>query len=90
MQITSTITVPLVQVSPDTSTAKPTAPVEDSDQSLLQISSPTFSALVEEAKSYPEVRSELVAAYAAQVASGHYPPAAVISGLAGLLSGEST
>ncbi|HEX4140812.1 MAG TPA: hypothetical protein VHY09_10730 [Candidatus Methylacidiphilales bacterium] len=45
---------------------------------------------MQEAKSYPEVRSEVVAAYTAQVASGHYPPVDVISGLADLLSGTAS
>ncbi len=93
MQINSAITVPFVQVSTDTSTSVTKAADTTSggpEEATLQITSPTFSALVEEAKTYPEVRSHVVAAYAAQVASGHYPPASVISGLADLLSGSST
>jgi anti-sigma28 factor (negative regulator of flagellin synthesis) len=95
MQINSTLTVPFLPVSAsDTSSTKSTATATTSanaatETPTLQITSPTFSALVEEAKSYPEVRSEVVAAYAAQVASGHYPPAVVISGLADLLSDAS-
>ncbi len=92
MQINSAITVPFVQVSTDASTSvtKSAETSSGSEESALQITSPTFSALVEEAKTYPEVRSHVVAAYAAQVASGHYPPASVISGLADLLSGIPT
>jgi hypothetical protein len=91
MQINSAITVPLVQVSTDTSVTKSAATTTGgSEETTLQITSPTFSSLVEEAKTYPEVRSHVVAAYTAQVASGHYPPASVISGLANLLSGTDT
>jgi hypothetical protein len=91
MQINSAITVPFVQVSStDTGVTKSAATTTGgSEEASLQITSPTFSSLVEEAKTYPEVRSQVVAAYAAQVASGHYPPASVISGLANLLSGTS-
>ena len=92
MQVTSAIalTVPFVPVNTGTSVTKSTATAQDSDQPALQISSPAFTELVEEAKSFPEVRSEVVAAYAAQVASGHYPPVDVISGLANLLSGTDS
>ena len=91
MQINTAITVPFVQVSTDTSVTKSAATTTGgSEESTLQITSPTFSYLVEEAKTYPEVRSHVVAAYAAQVASGHYPPSSVISGLAGLLSGSTS
>ena len=91
MQINSAITVPFMPVSTtDTSVAKSTVPVQTTEQPAMQFTSPTFSSLVEEAKSYPEVRSEVVAAYAAQVASGHYPPVDVISGLADLLSDMSS
>ena len=94
MQINSAITVPFVQVSStDTSSVTKSAATTSkggSEEASLQITSPTFSSLVEEAKTYPEVRSHVVAAYAAQVASGHYPPASVISGLANLLSGSTT
>jgi hypothetical protein len=92
MQINSAITVPFVQVSStDTSSVTKSAATtsKGSEEASLQITSPTFSSLVEEAKTYPEVRSHVVAAYAAQVASGHYPPASVISGLANLLSGST-
>ena len=88
MQINSAITEPFVQVSTDTGLTKSAATTTGgSEESTLQLTSPTFSSLVTEAKSYPEVRSHVVAAYAAQVATGHYPPASVISGLANLLSG---
>jgi hypothetical protein len=93
MQINSAITVPFVPVSTDTGTsvAKAVDTISSaSDKPALQITSPTFSALVEEAKTYPEVRSQVVAAYTAQVASGHYPPSSVISGLADLLSGTTS
>jgi hypothetical protein len=89
MQVNSAITVSFVpgytSTSGVTQTSTPVA--DDTETPALQITSPTFTALVQEAKSYPEVRSEVVAAYAAQVASGHYPPVDVISGLADLLSG---
>ena len=89
MQINSAITVPFLQVSStDTGVTKSAATTSGgSEEPLMQITSPTFSALVEEAKTYPEIRSHVVAAYAAQVASGHYPPTSVISALANLLSG---
>jgi hypothetical protein len=93
MQINSAITVPFVPVSTNTSTSVTKAASttsSGSDETALQITSPTFSALVEEAKTYPEVRSQVVAAYTAQVASGHYPPSSVISGLADLLSGTAS
>jgi len=94
MQINSAITVPFVQVSTSDTSASVTKAAATtsggSEEAALQITSPTFSALVEEAKTYPEVRSHVVAAYAAQVASGHYPPASVIAGLADLLSGSPT
>jgi hypothetical protein len=95
MQINSAISVSFVPVTTSTnvttpSTAVSSTSVEDSDQPTLQITSPTFTSLVQEAASYPEVRSEVVAAYAAQVASGHYPPVDVISGLANLLSGTAS
>lgn len=89
MQINSAITVPFVPASTGTSVTKSSTSSTDHEQSALQITSPTFSSLVNEAKSYPEVRSEVVAAYATQVASGHYPPASVISGLANLLSNSN-
>jgi anti-sigma28 factor (negative regulator of flagellin synthesis) len=89
MQITSTSTVPYLPVSTSSGTTKPTAPAQDSEPPALALTSPTFFALVQEAKSYPEVRSELVAAYKAQVASGHYPAPDVISGLADLFSDTS-
>ena len=90
MQINSAITVSFVPMTTTgNGVTQSTATTADTEQPALQITSPTFSALVEEAKSYPEVRSEVVAAYAAQVASGHYPPVDVISGLANLLSGTS-
>ncbi len=89
MQINSAISVSFVPVTTSTNLTQSSPKAEDADQAALQITSPTFTSLVQEAKSYPEVRSEVVAAYKAQVASGHYPPSDVISGLAGLLSGAS-
>jgi hypothetical protein len=91
MQINSTLSIPFVQVSTtDTSSTKSSATAQAADAPVLQITSPTFSGLVQEAKDFPEVRSEVVAAYATQVASGHYPPAGVISRLADLLSDSSS
>ncbi len=90
MQINSATTIPFVPVTTGTSGTRSSSPATATAQSPLQLTSPTFSSMVEEAKSYPEVRSEVVAAYKAQVASGHYPPAVVISGLADLLSGGSS
>ncbi len=88
MQVNSAITVSFVPAYTSTSgVTQSSTSVDDTEQPGLQITSPTFTALVQEAASYPEVRSEVVAAYAAQVASGHYPPVDVISGLANLLSG---
>lgn len=87
MQINSATTVPLVPVNTVTNVTKSPTSVQEADEPVLQLSSPTFASLVQEAKSYPEVRSEVVAAYAAQVATGHYPPTDVMSGLADLLSG---
>jgi hypothetical protein len=91
MQINSAISVSFV---PSTTTGngvtQSATQAADPEQPTLQITSPTFTSLVQEAKSYPEVRSEVVAAYTAQVASGHYPPVDVISGLADLLSGTAS
>ena len=89
MQINSATTVPFVPASTGTSVTKSSASSMDNEQSTLQITSPRFSSLVNEAKSYPEVRSEVVARFAAQVATGHYPPAVVISKMADLLSGAA-
>jgi len=91
MQINSAISVSFVPLTTTGNGVTQSATqVVDPEQPVLQITSPTFTSLVQEAKSYPEVRSEVVAAYAAQVASGHYPPVDVISGLANLLSGTDT
>jgi hypothetical protein len=91
MQINSAITLPFVPVSTtDASVATSSASAQTSEAPALQITSPTFSALVDEAKSYPEVRSRVVAAYASQIASGHYPPVDVIARLADLLSDSSS
>lgn len=106
MQITSATTIPFVPVSFGTSATKSTVSSDDSDQAAsstseqaalsnsdqaaLNMTSATFSSLVQEAKAYPEVRSEVVSAYATQVASGHYPPTDVLSGLADLLSSGLT
>jgi hypothetical protein len=92
MQINSAISVsfvPMTTTSTGVTQSSVTTDDTDTEQPALQITSPTFTALVQEAAAYPEVRSEVVAAYAAQVASGHYPPVDVISGLANLLSGVS-
>ncbi len=96
MQITSATTIPFVPVTFGTGTTKSSASSDESsassstsDQAALNLSSATFSSLVKEAKAYPEVRSEVVTAYKAQMATGHYPPVDVVSGLADLLSGGS-
>jgi hypothetical protein len=91
MQITSALSsnvmpMPLTSSAERTTSASTT--VSGVDQASLKMTSATFSSLVQEAQSYPEVRSEVVAAYQAQVASGHYPPVSVIAGLADLLSGQ--
>jgi hypothetical protein len=90
MQITSSTTIPFapVTVSTGASATQSSASSGNSDQAELNMSSATFDSLVKEASSFPEVRSEVVDAYAAQVATGHYPPVDVISGLADLLSGS--
>jgi hypothetical protein len=54
----------------------------------VQISSPTFSSLVQEATAFPEVRDQVVAAYKSQIASGQYPSAEVVSALADRLTGS--
>ncbi len=69
MQINSATTIPFVPVTTGTSGTRSSSPATATAQSPLQLTSPTFSSMVEEAKSYPEVRSEVVAAYKAQVAS---------------------
>jgi hypothetical protein len=91
MQINSaTTTLSFAPISGAQSTSAATATSStNSDQAVLNMSSTTFARLVQDAKSYPEVRNEVVAAYQSQVASGHYPPPDVISGLASLLSGAS-
>jgi hypothetical protein len=88
MQVNSSTSVPLTFVtSGDRGTSVSTS-TQESEQPVVQINSPTFSSLVEEAKSYPEVRDHVVADYKSQIATGQYPPVDVISGLASLLSGS--
>ena len=89
MQISNATTIPFVPLSMSTSTTKTADTSELPDSASLRLTSASFASLVKEAKAYPEVRTEVVAAYQAQVASGHYPPKDVMSGLASLLSGQS-
>jgi hypothetical protein len=89
MQVNSSTSVPLTFVTTSDRATSVSASTQKSEQPVVQINSPTFSSLVEEAKSYPEVRNEVVAAYQSQIASGQYPPVDVISGLADLLTGAT-
>jgi len=88
MQIGSTTTaIPFVPVTAGTSTNSSTASSNDTDKAVLNTSGDTFSSLVNEAKSYPEVRGEVVDAYKARIASGSYPSEEVVEGLIKLMGG---
>jgi len=92
MQITSTTTIPFVPVPMGTSatvttTSSSSTSSPDSDQAVLNMSASTFSSLVQEAKAYPEVRSDVVQAYKAGIASGSYPSEEVVAGLIKLMGG---
>ena len=63
----------------------PTTP--SSDAAEINFSADTFSSLVQEAGSQPEVRSEVVDSFKARIQSGHYPAQDVIAGLTKLLGG---
>jgi anti-sigma28 factor (negative regulator of flagellin synthesis) len=60
---------------------------DSSDQVMINNSADSFSSLVKEAGQMPEVRSELVDAYKARVASGHYPSEDIVAGLLRLIGG---
>jgi anti-sigma28 factor (negative regulator of flagellin synthesis) len=87
MQINSATTIPFLPVTAGLGTAKTaTTPSTNSDQAVMNTSASTFASLVEEAKSYPEVRSSVVEAYKSAIASGKYPSDQVMAGLAKTLS----
>ena len=92
MQINSATTIPFVPVpvgssTASTTTSSSTTSSTHSDQAVLNMSASTFSSLVQEAKSYPEVRSEVVDAFKARVASGGYPSEDIVAGLIKLVGG---
>ncbi|MEI9998743.1 MAG: flagellar biosynthesis anti-sigma factor FlgM [Verrucomicrobiota bacterium] len=82
MQISSATTPYLYSVPAETGSggSAPT-PAEGSDRAELNISSDTFSSFVEQAKSYPEVRSDVVNSFKSQIQNGHYPPQDIVEGL---------
>jgi hypothetical protein len=51
------------------------------------MSADSFSNLVAEAKATPEVRSDVVDSFKAQIQSGHYPSQDVVAGLARAIGG---
>lgn len=86
MTITGTTsTVPLAYAQAGSRAQTPQQP--SGDQVSMSISPETFSSLVSTASSMPEVRTELVDAYKAQVDKGHYPAQDVIEGLINLMGG---
>ena len=89
MQITSATTIPFVPLPTGMSAATTPSPASstDSDQAVLNMSASTFSSLVQQAKSYPEVRSDVVQAYKAGIANGSYPSEEVVAGLIKLMGG---
>ena len=69
-----------------TKTAQPVdAP---SDEAVLNVSAGSFSSLVQQAGSMPEVRSEVVDAYKSRIAAGQYPSPETISGLVDVIGGS--
>jgi anti-sigma28 factor (negative regulator of flagellin synthesis) len=58
-----------------------------SDQAVLNVSPDSFSRLVQEAGSMPEVRNEVVDAFKARIQSGQYPPQEVVAGLVDVIGG---
>jgi hypothetical protein len=55
------------------------------DQVAMSLSPETFSSLVSEAGSMPEVRGEVVDAFKSQVQSGNYPSQETLDGLVDLM-----
>jgi hypothetical protein len=94
MQVNSATIVPFFPVvigtSSDTDTATVPAPTPTQiDRALLHVSAESFTNLVNTAKAYPEVRSDLVSSFKSQVANGSYPSEETVSGLTRLLSGSA-
>jgi len=58
-----------------------------SDGAVLNFSADSFSSLVNEASSMPEVRSDVVDLFKARIASGHYPSQDIVAGLTHLMGG---
>lgn len=67
--------------------ARSIAPQPAEDQVSMSLSPETFSSLVSDASSMPEVRSELVDAYKSQVTAGHYPTQDTLDSLVDLMGG---
>ena len=80
-----TSTAALAYMPPGSS--RTSAPAATGDQVAMSLSPETFSSLVQDAGSMPEVRGEVVDAYKAQVQTGHYPAQEVIDGLIDLMGG---
>jgi hypothetical protein len=57
------------------------------DQVAMSLSPDTFSSLVSDASSMPEVRGEVVDAYKSQVQAGNYPTQETLDGLVDLMGG---
>jgi hypothetical protein len=92
MQVTSATIVPFfpVVIGTNSNGDLGIAPTPTQiDRALLHVSAESFAQLVKTAKSYPEVRSDLVSSYKSQVANGSYPSEDTVSGLAKRLSGSA-
>jgi anti-sigma28 factor (negative regulator of flagellin synthesis) len=88
MQINSATALPFIPVTMSLNTnGKTTASSPSSDEAVLSDSAKSFAGLVNDAKAYPEVRSDLVASYKTQIANGTYPSPATLDGLTEALSG---
>jgi hypothetical protein len=59
-----------------------------SDQAVLNQSADSFTSLVVQANSMPQVRSEVVDAYRSRIQAGQYPTPETISGLVDVIGGS--
>jgi anti-sigma28 factor (negative regulator of flagellin synthesis) len=87
MQISSVSTSTFIPVQKSTSNSSSVGRA-DSDQAVLNLSPDTFSSLVQEAGSTPEVRSDVVASFKARIQNGSYPSPDVVAGLANVIGGS--
>jgi anti-sigma28 factor (negative regulator of flagellin synthesis) len=58
------------------------------DQAVIGFSGSSFSSLVSEANSQPDVRSEVVESYKSRIQSGAYPTQDTLSGLVDVIGGS--